>query len=125
MTGRLDPGDCKKGASLTGDGVYPTGARNAANGAFTTSPNRSANEYRRKCARNAPSAADRRRSVYGEDPQSQVDVSTQGFDRLGQAGGVIGLPTLVVQEGGYHLPALAQNAAAFFCALTSLYQPAG
>jgi len=54
-----------------------------------------------------------------------VGVSTQGFDRLGQAGGVIGLPTLVVQEGGYHLPALAQNAAAFLGALTSLYQPAG
>lgn len=125
MTGRLDPGDCKKGGSLTGDGVYPTGARKAANGTFTTSPNRSANEYRRKCARNAPSAADRRRSVYCEDPQSQVDVSTQGFGRLGQAGGAIGLPTPVVQEGGYHLPALAQNAAAFFCALTSLYQPAG
>jgi hypothetical protein len=27
-----------------------------------------------------------------------VDVSTQGFGRLGQAIGAIGLPTLVVQE---------------------------
>ncbi|UCF26041.1 MAG: histone deacetylase family protein, partial [Ralstonia sp.] len=52
--------------------------------------------------------------IYREDPQSQVDVSTEGFGCLGQAIGAIGLPTLVVQEGGYHLPTLAQNAAAFF-----------
>ena len=63
--------------------------------------------------------------IYREDPQSQVDVSTQGFGRLGQAVGAIGLPTLVVQEGGYHLPTLAQNAAAFFGGLTSLHRPAG
>ncbi|ANA33985.1 Acetylpolyamine amidohydrolase [Ralstonia mannitolilytica] len=63
--------------------------------------------------------------IYREDPQSQVDVSTQGFGRLGQAVGAIGLPTLVVQEGGYHLPTLAQNAAAFFGGLKTPHQPAG
>ena len=52
--------------------------------------------------------------IYREDPQSQVDVSTEGFGRLGTAVGALGLPTLVVQEGGYHLATLAQNAAAFF-----------
>ena len=44
--------------------------------------------------------------IYREDPQSQVDVSTEGFGRLGTAVGALGLPTLVVQEGGYHLETL-------------------
>lgn len=63
--------------------------------------------------------------IYREDPQSQVDVSTEGFGRLGATVGALGLPTLVVQEGGYHLATLAQNAAAFFSGLQSPHQPAG
>ncbi|WP_439669292.1 Acetoin utilization deacetylase AcuC or a related deacetylase [Cupriavidus necator] len=52
--------------------------------------------------------------IYREDPQSLVDVSTAGFGRLGRAVAALGLPTLVVQEGGYHLDSLAANATAFF-----------
>ncbi|MNY75624.1 Acetylpolyamine aminohydrolase [compost metagenome] len=43
-----------------------------------------------------------------------MDVSTAGFGRLGRAVAALGLPTLVVQEGGYHLDSLAANATAFF-----------
>jgi acetoin utilization deacetylase AcuC-like enzyme len=52
--------------------------------------------------------------IYHEDPQSRVAVTTQGFGRLGTAVGALGLPTLIVQEGGYHLESLDANARAFF-----------
>ncbi|SFN96682.1 Acetoin utilization deacetylase AcuC [Variovorax sp. PDC80] len=52
--------------------------------------------------------------IYHEDPQSRVAVTTPGFARLGEAIGGLKLPTLIVQEGGYHLDSLERNAAAFF-----------
>jgi acetoin utilization deacetylase AcuC-like enzyme len=52
--------------------------------------------------------------IYKDDPQSQVAVSTQGFERLGIAVGSLLLPTVIVQEGGYHLDSLEINAKAFF-----------
>jgi acetoin utilization deacetylase AcuC-like enzyme len=52
--------------------------------------------------------------IYKDDPQSQVAVTTEGFGRLGKAIGALGLPTLIVQEGGYHLESLEANASAFF-----------
>ncbi|RQS67293.1 histone deacetylase family protein [Burkholderia sp. Bp8963] len=52
--------------------------------------------------------------IYKEDPQSQVAVTTDGFRRLGDAIGALGLPTVIVQEGGYHLDSLVANARAFF-----------
>ncbi|OAK65090.1 acetylpolyamine aminohydrolase [Variovorax paradoxus] len=52
--------------------------------------------------------------IYKDDPQSQVAVTTEGFARLGKAVGALGLPTLIVQEGGYHLESLEANASAFF-----------
>ncbi|AJY31197.1 histone deacetylase domain protein [Burkholderia thailandensis 34] len=52
--------------------------------------------------------------VYHEDPQSKVAVSTEGFGRLGSLVGGLRVPTLIVQEGGYHLDTLARNAAALF-----------
>ncbi|AOJ71439.1 MULTISPECIES: histone deacetylase family protein [Burkholderia] len=52
--------------------------------------------------------------VYRDDPQSKVAVTTEGFGRLGALVGALRLPTLIVQEGGYHLDTLARNAAAFF-----------
>jgi acetoin utilization deacetylase AcuC-like enzyme len=52
--------------------------------------------------------------IYKDDPQSMVAVSTEGFGRLGGAIGALKLPTLIVQEGGYHIDTLEANARAFF-----------
>ncbi len=56
--------------------------------------------------------------IYKEDPQAQVAVSTEGFHRLGRAVKDLGLPTLVVQEGGYHIETLDINLTSFFNGLT-------
>lgn len=52
--------------------------------------------------------------IYREDPQSQVAVSSAGFHRLGQAVASLELPTVYVQEGGYHIETLAHHTAQFF-----------
>ena len=52
--------------------------------------------------------------IYKEDPQAQVAVSSEGFHRLAQEINALGVPTLVVQEGGYHLETLGVNLTQFF-----------
>jgi Deacetylases, including yeast histone deacetylase and acetoin utilization protein len=52
--------------------------------------------------------------IYKDDPQSKVAVTTEGFGTLGSRLGALNLPTLIVQEGGYHLETLDANAQAFF-----------
>jgi acetoin utilization deacetylase AcuC-like enzyme len=52
--------------------------------------------------------------IYKDDPQAMVAVTTEGFGRLGEAIGALKLPTVIVQEGGYHLDSLEANARAFF-----------
>ena len=52
--------------------------------------------------------------VYKDDPQTKVAVTTEGFGRLGHLIAELNLPTLVVQEGGYHLETLAINTVSFF-----------
>lgn len=52
--------------------------------------------------------------IYKDDPQSLVGVTTDGFRRLGSAIGALLLPTVIVQEGGYHIETLEANARAFF-----------
>lgn len=52
--------------------------------------------------------------VYKDDPQSLVAVTSDGFERLGRAVAELGLPTVYVQEGGYHVETLAYNARRFF-----------
>jgi acetoin utilization deacetylase AcuC-like enzyme len=42
----------------------------------------------------------------GSDPESPLDVSPAGFRAAGRALGALGLPTVVVQEGGYDLSAI-------------------
>jgi acetoin utilization deacetylase AcuC-like enzyme len=42
----------------------------------------------------------------GGDPESPLDVSPEGFRAAGRALGTLGLPTVVVQEGGYDLEAI-------------------
>jgi acetoin utilization deacetylase AcuC-like enzyme len=55
--------------------------------------------------------------IYQEDPQTKVAVSSQGFARLGQGIARLRLPTVIVQEGGYHLDSLGRNAGQFFAGL--------
>ncbi|MDF0604483.1 histone deacetylase family protein [Neisseriaceae bacterium TC5R-5] len=52
--------------------------------------------------------------IYEQDPQSKVSVSSQGFAALGEQVAALSLPTVIVQEGGYHLDSLSANARAFF-----------
>lgn len=52
--------------------------------------------------------------IYKDDPQSMVAVTTEGFGKLGAQIGALKLPTLIVQEGGYHIDTLEVNARAFF-----------
>jgi len=52
--------------------------------------------------------------IYKDDPQAVVAVTTEGFGRLGDAIGTLNLPTLIVQEGGYHVDSLEANARSFF-----------
>ena len=43
------------------------------------------------------------------DPFAGLAVTTQGFGRIGRAVAAMGLPTLIVQEGGYLCPELGDN----------------
>jgi acetoin utilization deacetylase AcuC-like enzyme len=52
--------------------------------------------------------------IYKDDPQSKVAVTTEGFARLGETIGALQLPSVIVQEGGYHIETLDANARAFF-----------
>lgn len=47
-----------------------------------------------------------------DDPESPLLVTADGYRRAGAATGATGLPTVVVQEGGYHLPTLGGLVAA-------------
>ena len=52
--------------------------------------------------------------IYENDPQSKVAVSQAGFGLLGERIKALGLPTVIVQEGGYDLETLSDNAERFF-----------
>lgn len=52
--------------------------------------------------------------IYKDDPQAKVAVSSEGFSRIGTHIRQTGLPTLVVQEGGYDLDTLSTNVQQFF-----------
>jgi acetoin utilization deacetylase AcuC-like enzyme len=43
------------------------------------------------------------------DPICDFSLTADGFARCGRAVGELGLPTLVVQEGGYDVDALGEN----------------
>ncbi|MFA7413927.1 MAG: histone deacetylase family protein [Rhizobium sp.] len=47
------------------------------------------------------------------DPFGGLSVTTPGFSRIGEAIAKLGLPTVIVQEGGYLCDALADNLTAF------------
>ncbi len=49
----------------------------------------------------------------GGDPESPLEVSAEGFDEAGRRLGALGLPTVIVQEGGYDLETIGGLVAAF------------
>ncbi len=49
----------------------------------------------------------------GDDPLSEVNMTGDGFARAAEMLMAMGLPTLIVQEGGYLGPSLAENVARF------------
>ncbi len=48
-----------------------------------------------------------------DDPESPLQVTAEGYRRAGSTLGSLGLPTVLVQEGGYHLPSLGGLVAAY------------
>lgn len=52
--------------------------------------------------------------IFYHDPQSVLAMTTPGIGRLGATLASLGLPTLIVQEGGYDIDNLEANACAFF-----------
>ena len=48
-----------------------------------------------------------------DDPESPLQVTASGYRRAGELVGGLGLPSVVVQEGGYHLPTLGGLVAAY------------
>jgi acetoin utilization deacetylase AcuC-like enzyme len=54
-----------------------------------------------------------------DDPESPLQVTADGYRRAGDALGALGLPTVAVQEGGYHLPTLGRLVAAALEGLAS------
>jgi acetoin utilization deacetylase AcuC-like enzyme len=61
--------------------------------------------------------------IYKDDPQSLVAVTAAGFHRLGRAVAGLALPTVYVQEGGYHIETLARNARQFFAGVLQQTPP--
>ena len=51
--------------------------------------------------------------AHEDDPLSRLAVTTQAYSRIGEIWGKLGLPSLIVQEGGYSLAAVAEAAPAF------------
>ena len=51
--------------------------------------------------------------AHEDDPLKGFKVTTAGFARAAQRIAAIGLPTVLVQEGGYLSPALGTNLASF------------
>ena len=50
--------------------------------------------------------------AFAGDPFAGLAVTTQGFTQIGRAVAALGLPVLIVQEGGYLCPELGENLAA-------------
>lgn len=55
--------------------------------------------------------------AHRDDPLSRLNVTSEAYPRIGGLFGKAGLPTVIVQEGGYSLAAVAECAPAFVSAL--------
>jgi len=52
--------------------------------------------------------------IYVDDPLGKAGVTTEGMGILGDRIAALNLPTVILQEGGYHRESLEKNAFAFF-----------
>jgi acetoin utilization deacetylase AcuC-like enzyme len=57
------------------------------------------------------------------DPLGVLEVSTDGFARIAAAVAALGLPTVLVQEGGYLCDELGANLASFLAAFAETHRP--
>jgi len=60
--------------------------------------------------------------THRDDPLSKLAVSTDAYARIGELYGRLRLPTLIVQEGGYSLQAMAAASHAFTCAFREAHR---
>jgi acetoin utilization deacetylase AcuC-like enzyme len=51
--------------------------------------------------------------IYAEDPLGKIQVSTEGIGEIGKRISALGLPTVIVMEGGYNNEALGRNMVEF------------
>lgn len=56
--------------------------------------------------------------THGLDPLGDLALTTAVYEPCGVAVAALGVPTVVLQEGGYHLPSLGANVAGFLRGLT-------
>ena len=54
-----------------------------------------------------------------DDPESPLRISASGYQAAGRALSELGLPTIAIQEGGYHLPTLGELVVATLAGLES------
>ncbi len=59
--------------------------------------------------------------AYHGDPFGGLAVTTPGFARIAEAAAGLGLPTIIVQEGGYLCPELGDNLASFLGAFAAAH----
>jgi acetoin utilization deacetylase AcuC-like enzyme len=57
--------------------------------------------------------------IYHEDPQAKIGVNTDDIRTLGERVAGLGLPTVVIQEGGYHYASLATNTESLMAGLNT------
>ncbi len=56
--------------------------------------------------------------IYTKDPLGTIDISTEGIGAIGREVQALGLPTVIVMEGGYDNDALGRNIVAFLSSFT-------
>ena len=58
--------------------------------------------------------------IYIEDPLGDFNITRQGIQEIGKLISELRLPTLIVMEGGYHLPSIGENFAALLTPFSTL-----
>lgn len=61
--------------------------------------------------------------AYKDDPQGGFSITTGGFGRIGETIGGLGLPTVLVQEGGYLCDGLGPNLTSFLEGFGASHKP--
>ncbi len=57
--------------------------------------------------------------IHMDDPLGDFSITTEGIYQIGERIADLNLPTLVVMEGGYHIPSLGKNVVAFLTPFAS------